>query len=174
IIVAYLAPEPIILDPKDIKLSQLLHQGLLLTALHQLINSVYIWTKDSQRKEKHNPEEGVNSIILISLSGLFGVQARIFEGPRSILGKAVDEEGEEPEDTEVAGSLNLVIANQPLSSQAKPNFLKMKEQMTQLKGQFTQAVSPKKNSRDPEYKSLLKKAPNSCDGTQAHKLQGFI
>ncbi|MBW0463512.1 hypothetical protein O181_003227 [Austropuccinia psidii MF-1] len=37
---------------------------------------------------------------------------------------------------------NLAPSNQPLVSQAEPNFLKMMEQMTQFMGQLTQAVSP--------------------------------
>ncbi|MBW0473708.1 hypothetical protein O181_013423 [Austropuccinia psidii MF-1] len=58
-----------------------------------------------------------------------------------------DEEGEESEETEVAAALagapeaskdpNLALSNQPLVSQAEPNFLKIIEQMTQLMGQLT-------------------------------------
>ncbi|MBW0548271.1 hypothetical protein O181_087986 [Austropuccinia psidii MF-1] len=72
----------------------------------------------------------------------------------SRLGGAEDEGGEESveeegsEETEVAGAPeaseaeNLAHSNQPLFSQAEPNFLKMMEQMTQFIGKITQAVAP--------------------------------
>ncbi|MBW0471368.1 hypothetical protein O181_011083 [Austropuccinia psidii MF-1] len=41
-------------------------------------------------------------------------------------------------------------------------------------GNLTQAVGPRDNSRAPELKTLSMRAPNSIDGTQAHKLRGFI
>ncbi|MBW0585458.1 hypothetical protein O181_125173 [Austropuccinia psidii MF-1] len=65
-------------------------------------------------------------------------------------------------------------SNQPLVSQAEPNFLKMMEQMTQFMGKLTQAVSPRENSKAPAFKTPSMKAPDSFDGTQAHKLRGFI
>ncbi|MBW0558483.1 hypothetical protein O181_098198 [Austropuccinia psidii MF-1] len=105
-------------------------------------------------------------------------------GPRSRLGNAEDEEGEESEEAEVAAALegppeaseaaNLAHSNQNLVSQGEPNFLKMMEQMTQLIGQLTQAVAPRDNSKAPAFKTSLMKAPDSFDGTQAHKLRGFI
>ncbi|MBW0487467.1 hypothetical protein O181_027182 [Austropuccinia psidii MF-1] len=69
---------------------------------------------------------------------------------------------------------NLAHSNQPLVSQAEPNFLKMMEQMTQFTGQLPQAVSPRNNSKAPAFKTPSMKAPDSFDGTQAHKLIGFI
>ncbi|MBW0509169.1 hypothetical protein O181_048884 [Austropuccinia psidii MF-1] len=50
----------------------------------------------------------------------------------------------------------------------------MMEQMTQFMGQLTQAVAPRDNSKSPVFKTLSMKAPDSFDGTQAHKLIGFI
>ncbi|MBW0490203.1 hypothetical protein O181_029918 [Austropuccinia psidii MF-1] len=41
-------------------------------------------------------------------------------------------------------------------------------------GQLTQAVSPRENSKAPAFKTPSMKAPDSFDGTQAHKLRGFI
>ncbi|MBW0539067.1 hypothetical protein O181_078782 [Austropuccinia psidii MF-1] len=83
------------------------------------------------------------------------LQKRRWPGSRS--GEAEDEEGEESveeeesEEIEVAASLagapkaseslNLAHSNQPLVSQAEPNFLNMMEKMTQFMGQLTQAVS---------------------------------
>ncbi|MBW0512588.1 hypothetical protein O181_052303 [Austropuccinia psidii MF-1] len=40
--------------------------------------------------------------------------------------------------------------------------------------QPTQGVSPRKNSRAPPFKTASMKAHDSFDGTQAHKLRGFI
>ncbi|MBW0516385.1 hypothetical protein O181_056100 [Austropuccinia psidii MF-1] len=94
-----------------------------------------------------------------SFSGLLSGYPRISQGPRGGLGEAEDEEGEESEETEVA---------------AEPNFLKMIEQMNQFMGQLTQAVSPRDNSKSPALKTQSMKAPDSFDGTQAHKLRGFI
>ncbi|MBW0536065.1 hypothetical protein O181_075780 [Austropuccinia psidii MF-1] len=93
-------------------------------------------------------------------------------------------EGEEPEETEVAAALagapevseapNLAPSDQPLVSQAEPNFLKMMEQMTQFMGQLTQEVSRRDTSKAPEFKTPSMKAPDSFDGTKAYKLRGFI
>ncbi|MBW0468025.1 hypothetical protein O181_007740 [Austropuccinia psidii MF-1] len=69
---------------------------------------------------------------------------------------------------------NLSHSNQPLVSQAGPNFLKMMEQMTQFMGKSTQAVSPRDNSKAPAFNTPVMKAPDSFDGTQAHKLRGFM
>ncbi|MBW0538710.1 hypothetical protein O181_078425 [Austropuccinia psidii MF-1] len=106
------------------------------------------------------------------------------EGARARLGEAEDEEGEESEETEVATALagvpeasyaaNLAHYNQPLVSQAEPNFLKMIKQMTQFMGQLTHAVSPRANSKSAAFKTPSMKAPDSFDGTQAHQLRGFI
>ncbi|MBW0530724.1 hypothetical protein O181_070439 [Austropuccinia psidii MF-1] len=112
------------------------------------------------------------------------------EGARQRLGEAEDEEGveyvedEESEETEVVTALegvpeaseaaNLAHSNQPLVSKAKPSFLKMMEQMTQVMGQLTQAVASRDNSKAPAFRTPSMKAPDSFDGTQAHKLRGFI
>ncbi|MBW0486736.1 hypothetical protein O181_026451 [Austropuccinia psidii MF-1] len=50
----------------------------------------------------------------------------------------------------------------------------MMEQMTQFMGKLTQTVSPGDNSKAPAFKTQSMKAPDSFDGTQAHKLRGFI
>ncbi|MBW0503047.1 hypothetical protein O181_042762 [Austropuccinia psidii MF-1] len=127
---------------------------------------------------------GAKSRRSISFSVFLGGYPRIFQGPRSRLGEAEDEEGEEYEETEVATTLagapeaseaeNLSHSNQPLVSQSEPNFLNMMEQMTQLMGQLTQAVSPRDNSKAAAFKTPSMKAPDSFDGTQAHKLRVFI
>ncbi|MBW0530907.1 hypothetical protein O181_070622 [Austropuccinia psidii MF-1] len=93
-------------------------------------------------------------------------------------------EEEESEKTEVEDALegapkapeaaNLAHSNQPFVSQAEPNFLKMMEKMTQFMGKVTQAVAPRDNFKAPEFKNPSMKAPDSFDGTQAHKLRGFI
>ncbi|MBW0497703.1 hypothetical protein O181_037418 [Austropuccinia psidii MF-1] len=111
-------------------------------------------------------------------------------GVKSRLEEAEDKEGEESveeeesEETEVAAALagapeaseapNLALSNQPLVSQAEPNFLKMMEQMTQFMGQLTQAVAPRDTSKAPAFKTPSMKAPDSFDGTKAYKLRGFI
>ncbi|MBW0480788.1 hypothetical protein O181_020503 [Austropuccinia psidii MF-1] len=112
------------------------------------------------------------------------------EGARARLGEDEDEEGEKPveedesEETEVATSLagapeaseaaDLAHSNQPLVSQAEPNFIEMMEQITKFMEKLTQAVAPRDNSKAPEFKTPSMKAPDSFDGTQAHKLRGFI
>ncbi|MBW0477216.1 hypothetical protein O181_016931 [Austropuccinia psidii MF-1] len=133
---------------------------------------------------------GVNAIRPRSFSGLLGGYPSISQGTRSRLGEAEDEEGEESleeeysEETLVASALagapeaseaaNLAHSNQPLVSQSEPNFLKMMEQMTQFMGQLTQAFAPRDNSKAPAFKNSSMKASDSFDGTQAHKLRGFI
>ncbi|MBW0526094.1 hypothetical protein O181_065809 [Austropuccinia psidii MF-1] len=102
---------------------------------------------------------GMKSRRSRSFSGLLGGYPGWSEGARARLGEAEDEEGEESEETEgetaLAGApeaseaANLAHSNQPLVSQAEPNFLKMMEQMTQFMGQVTQAVTPKDNSKAP-------------------------
>ncbi|MBW0544415.1 hypothetical protein O181_084130 [Austropuccinia psidii MF-1] len=100
---------------------------------------------------------GVKSRISRSFYGLLGSYPSISQGPRSRLGEAENEEGEEPEETEVEGApdaseaANLAHYNQPLVSQAEPNFLKMMEKMTQFMGQLTQAISPRDNFKSPTF-----------------------
>ncbi|MBW0528979.1 hypothetical protein O181_068694 [Austropuccinia psidii MF-1] len=133
---------------------------------------------------------GMKSRRSRSFSGLLGGYPGMSEGARARLGEAEDEEGEESveeeesEETEVATALagvpeaseaaNIAHSNQPLVSQAGPNFLKMMEQMAQFMGQLTQAVAPRDNCKAPEFKTPSMKAPDSFDGTQAHELRGFI
>ncbi|MBW0477439.1 hypothetical protein O181_017154 [Austropuccinia psidii MF-1] len=129
---------------------------------------------------------GVKSRRSRSFCGLLGGYPSISQGPRSILGEAEDEEGEkseeeeESEETEVVAALvgapeaseaaNLAHSNQPLVSQAEPNFLKMMYEMTQIMGELTQGVSPRNNSNTPAFKTPSMKAPDSFDGTQAYEL----
>ncbi|MBW0538464.1 hypothetical protein O181_078179 [Austropuccinia psidii MF-1] len=133
---------------------------------------------------------GIKSRRSRSFSGLLGGYPGMSEGARERLGEVEDEEGEESveeEDsgeTEVADALanapevpqgsNLALSNKPLFFQTEPSLLKMMEQMTQFMGQLTQAVTPRNNSKAPGFKIPSMKAPNSFDGTQAHKLRGFI
>ncbi|MBW0466719.1 hypothetical protein O181_006434 [Austropuccinia psidii MF-1] len=96
---------------------------------------------------------GLKSRRSRSFSGLLGGYPSISQGPRSRSGEAEDAEGEESEETEVEASLegapeaseaqNLAPSNQPLVSQAEPNFLKMMEQMAQFMGRLTQVVTPR-------------------------------
>ncbi|MBW0561680.1 hypothetical protein O181_101395 [Austropuccinia psidii MF-1] len=75
---------------------------------------------------------------------------------------------------EASEATNLTHSDQPLVSQAEPNFLKMMEQMTQFMGKLTQVVAPRDNSKSLAFKTPSMNAPDSFDGTQAHKLRGFI
>ncbi|MBW0495973.1 hypothetical protein O181_035688 [Austropuccinia psidii MF-1] len=127
---------------------------------------------------------GVKSRRSRSFSGLFGGYPSISQGPRSRSGESEDEEGEESEETEVTVALagapeaseapNLAPFNQPLLSQAEPNFLKRMEQMTQFMGQSTQVVCQRDTSKAPSFKTPSMKAPDTFDGTKAYKLRGFI
>ncbi|MBW0514377.1 hypothetical protein O181_054092 [Austropuccinia psidii MF-1] len=125
-----------------------------------------------------------------SFSGLVGGYPGMSEGARARLGEVEDKEGEESVEeeyfgkTEVADALenapevphgsNLALSSQPPVSQTERGLLKMKEQMTQFMGKLTQAVTPRDNTKAPAFKIPSMKAPNSFDGTQAHKLRGFI
>ncbi|MBW0511571.1 hypothetical protein O181_051286 [Austropuccinia psidii MF-1] len=73
-----------------------------------------------------------------SFYGSLGDYPGISPGPRSRLGDAEDEEGE--------GRWKRRQKWQ-LPWQSEPNFPKMMEQVSQLMGQLTQAVSPRLNSR---------------------------
>ncbi|MBW0567379.1 hypothetical protein O181_107094 [Austropuccinia psidii MF-1] len=112
------------------------------------------------------------------------------EGAREILGEVEDKEGEkfveeeESGETEVVDALanaphvpqgsNLAPTNQPLVSQSDPSLLKIMEKMATIMGQLSQAAAPRDNSKAPAFKTPSMKAPDSFDGTQAHKLRGFI
>ncbi|MBW0536319.1 hypothetical protein O181_076034 [Austropuccinia psidii MF-1] len=84
-------------------------------------------------------------------------------------GESVEEE--EYEETELAAALedapevseapNLAHFNQPLVSQAEPNFLKVMKYMTQYMGQLTQEVSTRDTSKSPAFKTPSMKAPDS-------------
>ncbi|MBW0489753.1 hypothetical protein O181_029468 [Austropuccinia psidii MF-1] len=140
--------------------------------------------------EEPSRRGGMKSRRSISFSGLLGGYPGMSEGERAKIGEIEDEEGEESveeEDsgeTEVADALanapevpqgsNPALYSQPLVSQTEPSLLKMMEQMTQFMGKLTQAVTPRDNSKAPACKTPSMKAPDSFDGTQAHKLRGFI
>ncbi|MBW0461935.1 hypothetical protein O181_001650 [Austropuccinia psidii MF-1] len=135
-------------------------------------------------REAPSRRGSVNSRISRSFSGLFGGYPTISQGPRDRLGEAGDEKGEESEEAEVADVLEgapeaseaakLAYFNQPLVSQAEPNFLKMMEQMTQFMGQLTQEDSFRDNPKSPAFRIPSMKAPDYFYGTQAHHLRGFI
>ncbi|MBW0484328.1 hypothetical protein O181_024043 [Austropuccinia psidii MF-1] len=102
------------------------------------------------------------------------------EGERARLGEVEDEEGEESVEEEDSGETEvedalenapegpqdsiLAPTNQPLVSQSDPTLQKMMEQMATSMGKLSQEGAPRDNS----------KAPDPFDGTQAHKLRGFI
>ncbi|MBW0503445.1 hypothetical protein O181_043160 [Austropuccinia psidii MF-1] len=48
------------------------------------------------------------------------------------------------------------------------------EQIANIMGQLSQAAAPRDNSKSPEFKTASMKEPDVFDGTQAHKLRGFI
>ncbi|MBW0503763.1 hypothetical protein O181_043478 [Austropuccinia psidii MF-1] len=50
----------------------------------------------------------------------------------------------------------------------------MMDQMTQFMGKLTQEVAPRDNSKAHAFKTPSIRAPDSFDGTQAHKLGLFI
>ncbi|MBW0461154.1 hypothetical protein O181_000869 [Austropuccinia psidii MF-1] len=116
---------------------------------------------------------GIKSRRSRSFSGFLGGYLGFSQGPRSRLGG-------ESEETEVAGAPeasenpNPALSNQPLVSQAEPDSLKMMQQMTQFMEQLNKEVFPRKNSQPPAFKTPSMKAPDSFDGTQAHKLIEFI
>ncbi|MBW0526997.1 hypothetical protein O181_066712 [Austropuccinia psidii MF-1] len=119
--------------------------------------------------EEPSRRGGGNSRSSISLCVLLGGYPSMSQGPTSRLGEAEDEEGEESveeeesEETEVEAALagapeasevaNKSHSNQPLVSQAEPNFLKMMKQMTQSMGKLTVAVAPRENSKVPAFKT---------------------
>ncbi|MBW0480333.1 hypothetical protein O181_020048 [Austropuccinia psidii MF-1] len=133
---------------------------------------------------------GMKSSRSRSFSGLLGGYPGMSEGARARLGEFEDEEGEESvkeEDsgeTEVEYALenapdvpqgsNIAPTNQPLVSQSDPSLLKIMEQMTTIMGQLSQAAAPRDASKEPAFKTPSMKEPDSFDGTQTHKLRGFI
>ncbi|MBW0574455.1 hypothetical protein O181_114170 [Austropuccinia psidii MF-1] len=133
---------------------------------------------------------GMKSRRSRSFSRLLGGYPGMSEGARARLGEGEDEQGEESVEegdsgeTEVADDLvnapevpqgsNLALSSQPLVSQAEPSILKMMEKMTQFMGKLTQEVTPRDNFKAPDFKTPSMKAPDSFDGTQAHKLKESI
>ncbi|MBW0568098.1 hypothetical protein O181_107813 [Austropuccinia psidii MF-1] len=143
-----------------------------------------VLTPTARAPRDHTPSVHQLSANLDRGPPMEGAALSIRGGPTSRSGEDKDEEGEESEETEVAGALegapepseapNLAHSNQPLVSQAEPNFLKMMEQLTQFMGQLPQAVAPRDTSKAPELKTPSIKAPDSFDGTKAYKLRGLI
>ncbi|MBW0575839.1 hypothetical protein O181_115554 [Austropuccinia psidii MF-1] len=114
----------------------------------------------------------------------------IFKGERERLGEVGDKEGEESVEeqdsgepevadalenaSEVPQSYNIALSNKLLVSQTEPSVHNMIAKMTQFIGKPTQEGTPRGNSKAPEFKTPEMKAPDSFDGTQTHKLRGFI
>ncbi|MBW0535880.1 hypothetical protein O181_075595 [Austropuccinia psidii MF-1] len=102
------------------------------------------------------------------------------EGAREKLEEAEDIEGEESGETEVANApevpqgSNIAPTNQPPVPQSDPSLPNIMEQMGTIMGQLSQAEAARDNFKAPAFKNLSMKAPDSFDGTQAHKLRGFI
>ncbi|MBW0548883.1 hypothetical protein O181_088598 [Austropuccinia psidii MF-1] len=133
---------------------------------------------------------GMKSRRSRSFSGLLGGYPGMLGGARVRLGEVEDEEGEESVEEEESGEtevvyaleyapevpqgFNIALSSKPLVSQTEPSLLKMMEKMTQFMGQLTQAITPRDNSKAPALKTPYMRAPDSFDGTQAHKLRGFI
>ncbi|MBW0540679.1 hypothetical protein O181_080394 [Austropuccinia psidii MF-1] len=133
---------------------------------------------------------GMKSRRSRSFSGLLGGYPGISEGARARLEEVEGEKGEdsmEEEDsgeTEVADALenapevpqgsNLTTTNQALVSESDPSLLKIMDQMATIMGQLSQEAANRDNSKAPAFKTPSMNAPDSFDGTQAHKLRGFI
>ncbi|MBW0575763.1 hypothetical protein O181_115478 [Austropuccinia psidii MF-1] len=125
-----------------------------------------------------------------SFSCLLGGYPSIPEGARARLVEVEDEEGKESVKegdsgkTEVADVLanapevpqvsNLSPTNPPLGSQSDTSLPKIMEKMATIMGQLSQEAAPRDNSKAPTFKNPAMKEPYSFDGTQAHKLRGFI
>ncbi|MBW0475494.1 hypothetical protein O181_015209 [Austropuccinia psidii MF-1] len=105
---------------------------------------------------------GMRSRTSISFSGLLGGYPGISEGAREILGEVEDEEGEESVGEEDYGDTEVADA---------PEIM---EQMATIMGQISQEEAPRDNSKAPSFKTPSMKAPDPFDGTQTHKLRGFI
>ncbi|MBW0532156.1 hypothetical protein O181_071871 [Austropuccinia psidii MF-1] len=133
---------------------------------------------------------GMKSRRSTSFSGLLGGYLGMSEGARARLGEVEDEEGEESVEEEDSGETevedalanspevmqgsNIAPTNQPLVSQYYPSLLKIMEQMVTILGKLSQAAAPSNTSKAPAFKTPSMKAPDPFDGTQAHKLRGFI
>ncbi|MBW0489039.1 hypothetical protein O181_028754 [Austropuccinia psidii MF-1] len=155
-------------------------------SVHQL--SANLERRPPMEGEAPSRRGGMKSRRSRSFSGLLGGYPGMSEGARAILGEVEDEEGEESAEeedsgeTEVADAFanapevpqhsNLPPNNQPLVSQSDPSVLKNMEQMATIMGQLSQAAAPRDNSKAPSFKTPSMKAPDSFDGTQAHKVRG--
>ncbi|MBW0480928.1 hypothetical protein O181_020643 [Austropuccinia psidii MF-1] len=133
---------------------------------------------------------GMKSRRSRSFPCLLGGYPGISEGARARLGEVEDEEGEESVEEEDSGEAevedalanaavvpqdsNLAPTNQSLVSQSDPSILKILEQMATIMGQLSQATAFRNNSKAPVFKTPSMKAPDSFDGTRAHKLRRFI
>ncbi|MBW0569956.1 hypothetical protein O181_109671 [Austropuccinia psidii MF-1] len=105
------------------------------------------------------------------------------EGSRERLGEVEDEE-EDYGETEVEDALenapevpqgsNLASTNQYLVSESNPSLFNIMEQIATIMGQLSQEAAPRDDSKAPAFKTPSMKAPDPFDGTQAHKLRGFI
>ncbi|MBW0467661.1 hypothetical protein O181_007376 [Austropuccinia psidii MF-1] len=93
---------------------------------------------------------GMKSRRSKSFSGLLNGYPGMYEGARARLGEVEDEEGEESV------------------------FLKIMEQMATIMGKLSQEAASRDNFKAPAFKTPSMKAPDPFDGTQAHKLRGFI
>ncbi|MBW0567835.1 hypothetical protein O181_107550 [Austropuccinia psidii MF-1] len=110
----------------------------------QCTPSVHLLSANLDRGAARSRRGSMKSRRSRSFSGLLGGYPGMSEGARAILGKT------------------------------EPILLKMMEKMTQFMGQLTQEVNPRNNSKPPAFKTPSMKAPDSFDGTQAHKFRGFI
>ncbi|MBW0550001.1 hypothetical protein O181_089716 [Austropuccinia psidii MF-1] len=108
----------------------------------------------------HTRRGGMKSRRSRYFSGLLGGYPGMSEGARARLGEVEDEEGEESVEEEDSGETEVP--------------LKIMEQMATIMGQLSQVAAPSENSKAPAFKTSSMKAPDSFDGTQAHKLRGFI
>ncbi|MBW0493201.1 hypothetical protein O181_032916 [Austropuccinia psidii MF-1] len=91
------------------------------------------------------------------------------EGARARLGEVEDEEGEDSVEEEDSGETEVEDALQMLQS-----LLKIMEQMATIMGNISQEAAPRDNYKAPALKTASMKEPDPFDGTQAHKLKGFI
>ncbi|MBW0528868.1 hypothetical protein O181_068583 [Austropuccinia psidii MF-1] len=114
---------------------------------------------------------GIKSRRSRSFSGLLGGYPGMSEGEDSEEREVADALANAPE---VPQGSNISSTNQPLVSQLDPSLLKIIEKMVTFMGQLSQAAAPRENSKAPAFNTPSMKAPNSFDGTQAHKLRGFI
>ncbi|MBW0518386.1 hypothetical protein O181_058101 [Austropuccinia psidii MF-1] len=116
---------------------------------------------------------GMKSRRSRSFYGLLGGYPGTSEGARERIGEVEGEKGEASVEKEDYGETEVAYAlgNAP---ETEPSLLKMMEQIAQFMGQLAQAITPRENLKALEFKTPSMKAPDYFDGTQAHKLRGFI